>query len=84
MQPTPRQTITVNIQGMNCARCVHAITTAVNRLENVELKRATVGQIDVAITDHQSLADVISAIRDAGYESHPTTHPESANAPIAS
>lgn len=74
MEDSQRQAVTVNIQGMNCARCVRAVTAAVSAVDDVELKHAEVGRVDVAVRDRQALAAVIDAIREAGYESQPAEH----------
>jgi copper chaperone len=60
--------ITLQIEGMSCGHCVHAVTEALStvpgvRVDKVDLGRATVDVDDPAMV----VSKLIDAIDDAGY-----------------
>lgn len=63
------QTITLNVEGMTCDHCVHAVTTALQEVTGVE-KASVELEAKRAVVEGDGLdaAQLIAAIEEEGYE----------------
>ena len=60
--------ITMQIDGMSCAHCVHAVRDALADVPGVAVDRVEVGSATVAYDPARaSTAQIAEAVRDAGY-----------------
>ena len=73
------ESVTISVRGMSCASCVQKVTKALNRVEgvvsasvNFAAERADINYLPTVAT----LDDLMTAIRDAGYEPLPQAKEE--------
>lgn len=69
-----RETI-LNVQGMSCPSCIRHVKEALNDVDGVSGidVRLQAGQVMVKHAETASLTSMVEALRDAGYESSPST-----------
>jgi copper chaperone len=61
--------IKLQIDGMSCAHCVHAVHSALKEVPGVEVKRLEVGTADVELDESRAtLEQLQAAVAGAGYE----------------
>lgn len=66
------QTIELNVTGMTCDHCVHAVTTAVKDVEGVVDAEVSLQDKSARITgDGIDLQKVLAAIEEEGYAATP-------------
>lgn len=61
----------LNVQGMSCAHCVHAIESNVGQLDGVQAVKVHLeaGEVDVSYNaDAISLKEITDTIEDQGYD----------------
>ena len=62
----------LKVSGMSCGHCVGAVTSALKKIDGVNVENVTVGSasvsFDPAVTD---VNQIRGAIEDAGYEAQP-------------
>lgn len=63
----------LDVFGMSCPSCVRHISAALHEVDGVrEVEvRVTDGKVRVRHEPHAALADMLAALREAGYESSP-------------
>lgn len=65
--------ITLDIAGMSCDHCVRAVTNALKDLDGVNVGAVKIGSADVTYDPARtSLADIVLAVDEAGYQVGPT------------
>ena len=62
------KTVTLDVKGMHCGGCVEAVRHALASVPGAKVEQVNVGAATVAIDDSISIADLIDAVDDAGYE----------------
>jgi copper chaperone len=63
------QTIELNVTGMTCDHCVHAVTEAVSQVEGVDEVKVSLDEKSAVVRGGQfDVAHVIAAIEEEGYE----------------
>lgn len=69
-----RETI-LTVQGMSCPSCIRHVTEALNDVDGVSGidVRLQAGQVMVKHAETASVTSMVEALRDAGYESSPST-----------
>lgn len=65
----------IEIQGMGCDHCVHAVREALERVEGIEVESVEIGTARVRTVENRK-EQIDEAIRKAGYE--PVSHAETA------
>ncbi|MEP6961453.1 MAG: cation transporter [Acidobacteriota bacterium] len=60
----------VEIEGMHCEACVRRVKMALEKVPGAKVESVAVGSAGVAV-DSAHEADVLAAIRKAGYEPKP-------------
>jgi copper chaperone len=55
------------IEGMHCQKCVEHVRKAISRVDGARAERVEIGSATVS-ADASKAAQVIDAIRDAGYQ----------------
>jgi copper chaperone len=61
--------LTMNVQGMTCGHCVHAVTKALKDLDGVTVEKVAVGSATVSYDPAAtSVEQITRAVEDAGYE----------------
>lgn len=61
--------IALDVQGMSCGHCVHAVQQALTELAGVEVRHVAIGSATIAIDPGRTtIGAVIDAVGDAGYE----------------
>ena len=64
--------VTMNIEGMSCGHCVHAVTKALKGLTGVTAEKVSIGSATVTYDPAATSIDQITrAVEDAGYEARP-------------
>jgi copper chaperone len=64
--------LTMNVQGMSCGHCVHAVTKALKDLDGVTVENVAVGSATVSYDPSvASVAEITRAVEEAGYEARP-------------
>jgi copper chaperone len=64
--------LTMNVQGMTCGHCVHAVTKALKDLDGVTVEKVAVGSATVSYDPSAtSVEQITRAVEDAGYEARP-------------
>ncbi len=64
--------VTMNIAGMTCGHCVHAVTKALKDLDGVTVENVSIGSATVSHDPTAaSLERITRAVEDAGYEPRP-------------
>lgn len=62
-------TIKLDIEGMSCNHCVSAVTSALRKLDGVEVRNVSIGEATVDIEpDKANPETVAAAVSDAGYQ----------------
>jgi copper chaperone len=62
-------TMTMEIGGMTCGHCVHAVSSALKDLDGVQVEKVSVGSAAVSYDpDSVSPAQITQAIEDEGYQ----------------
>jgi copper chaperone CopZ len=65
-------TVGLTITGMSCGHCVGRVTKALASVPGVTVKQVTVGHATVEYDGQpQTLASLVQAIDDAGYQAQP-------------
>ena len=65
-------TLELEISGMSCGHCVHAVKSALEELDGVEVRKVEIGSATVEYDPARASRDAIeSAIEDAGYQVEP-------------
>lgn len=74
MEANQEETI-LNVQGMSCPSCIRHVKEALNDVDGVSGidVRLQVGQVMVKHAGTASVTSMVEALRDAGYESSPST-----------
>jgi copper chaperone len=62
------KTVTLEVKGMHCGGCVQAVRDALASVPGTKVEEIKVGTATVAIDDATSIASLIDAVDDAGYE----------------
>ena len=63
------RTVRLAIEGMSCGHCVAAVTEALQAVPGVTVDRVAIGAATVVLpAGGASAADVVHAVREAGYE----------------
>jgi copper chaperone len=61
--------LTMNVKGMTCGHCVHAVTKALKDLGGVTVEQVAVGSATVSYDPGAtSVEQIMRAVGDAGYE----------------
>ena len=65
----------LDVQGMSCPSCVRHIKEALRALDGVKAVdvRLADGQVMVTHAENASVTSLVDALRDAGYESSPSS-----------
>jgi copper chaperone len=64
--------VRMNISGMSCGHCVHAVTNALKSLDGVTVEKVSVGAATVSYDPAATSVDQITrAVDEAGYEARP-------------
>ncbi len=64
--------VTINVEGMSCGHCVHAVTRALKSVNGVTVENVAVGSATVSYDPADASVDQITrAVEDAGYEVRP-------------
>jgi copper chaperone len=64
--------LTMNVLGMTCGHCVHAVTKALEDLDSVTVEKVAVGSATVSYDPGAtSVEQITRAVEDAGYEARP-------------
>ena len=59
----------LEVAGMSCGHCVHAVKEALGKLPGVQVKSVSIGTASVAYDESQAtVGDLVDAVADAGYE----------------
>ncbi len=62
-------TLKLEIDGMSCGHCVHAVTEALKRVDGVDVKAVEIGAATVEFDPARTTAEAIAdAVRDEGYD----------------
>jgi copper chaperone len=68
--------LTMNVEGMSCGHCVHAVTKALQALDGVTVENVAVGSAMVSYDlGTTSVEQITRAVGDAGYEARPARQP---------
>jgi Cu+-exporting ATPase len=76
------ETLLLDIEGMTCASCVSRVETALARLPGVKSARANLATNQAAVEmeqGHAHTADLVMAVKRAGYKATPSEHDEHAH-----
>lgn len=61
--------VKLEVAGMSCGHCVHAVKEALSALPGVKVDNVSVGSASVTFDEAQtSVADLVDAVSGAGYE----------------
>lgn len=72
------KTIRLDIAGMSCAHCVHAVNTALRDVPGATVREVGVGWAEVEFDPSlTSVSHLIDAVGDAGYEATDAPAPNS-------
>jgi copper chaperone len=64
--------LAMNVEGMTCGHCVHAVTKALKDLDGVTVENVSVGSATVSYDPGvTSVEQITRAVGDAGYEARP-------------
>ncbi|HEX6534336.1 MAG TPA: cation transporter [Gemmatimonadaceae bacterium] len=63
--------ITLDITGMSCGHCVHAVSEALKETPGVRVQKVDIGSARIEVDDDTAAGAAIEAVRDAGYEAEP-------------
>jgi copper chaperone len=62
----------MDIEGMSCGHCVHAVTKALKELDGVAVENVSVGSATVSYDPGvTSVEQITRAVEDAGYDARP-------------
>ena len=63
------KTLKLEVSGMSCGPCVHAVREALEGVPGVKVQNVQVGSVSVAFDEQQAtLGDLVDAVYNAGYE----------------
>ena len=62
------RSLTLAVEGMHCGGCVKAVTRAVESVPGAVAERVAIGSCTILVAPGASEAQVVAAIRAAGYE----------------
>jgi copper chaperone len=63
----------MDVEGMSCGHCVHAVTKALKELDGVAVESVAVGSATVSYDPGAtSVEQITRAVKEAGYEARPT------------
>lgn len=66
--------VTMNISGMSCGHCVHAVSRALEDLDGVTVEKVAVGSATVSYDPSAtSVEQITRAVEDAGYAAQPAS-----------
>lgn len=61
--------IQLNVSGMSCGHCVHAVREALGAVPGVKIEEVRIGSASVSFDeDKVSVGDLVDAVSNAGYE----------------
>jgi copper chaperone len=64
--------LTMNVEGMSCGHCVHAVSKALEDLDGVTVDTIAVGSATVSYDPSAtSVGQITRAVEDAGYQARP-------------
>jgi copper chaperone CopZ len=67
------RSIRMTIDGMSCGHCVARVTRALGALDGLEIENVRIGAADLRFDPaRRSVDDIVTALRDAGYEASAT------------
>ena len=58
---------TIQIEGMSCHHCVHAVQKALDAVEDVSVEHVEIGSATIDVVDEADLSRVKQAIEEEGY-----------------
>ena len=62
------KSITLDITGMSCGHCVHAVSEALQDTPGVRVQQVAIGSARIEVEDDAAAGAAVEAVRDAGYE----------------
>ena len=63
------QRLNLTISGMSCGHCVSRVQKTLSALDGIEVDAVRIGGADIRFDpDRRSVADILEAVRDVGYE----------------
>lgn len=62
------KTVQLEVAGMSCGHCVHAVQEALSGVEGVSVESVSIGKATVSVPDDVKIGALIDAVADAGYE----------------
>ena len=65
---TESKVITLGISGMSCGHCVAAVTSALETVPDVRVRKVSIGSATIEVDAGASPDRAVAAVRDAGYE----------------
>lgn len=67
--------LSLTIDGMSCGHCVMAVQKALRALDGVDVQQVEIGSASLQYDPaKRSLDDILSAVRDSGFEPHPAAN----------
>lgn len=61
--------INLNVSGMSCGHCVHAVREALGSVPGVKIEEVRIGSASVSFDEDQAtVGDLVDAVYNAGYE----------------
>lgn len=61
--------INLNVSGMSCGHCVHAVREALGSVPGVKIEEVRIGSASVSFDeDKATVGDLVDAVSNAGYE----------------
>jgi len=70
----PVKHVRLQIEGMHCDECLHAVREALARVPGVRIERLEIGAATVAFDDEAAdVGALVDAVYDAGYEAQEAT-----------
>jgi copper chaperone len=61
--------INLNVSGMSCGHCVHAVREALGSVPGVKIEDVRIGSASVSFDDVKvTVGDLVDAVSNAGYE----------------
>ena len=64
----PVKHVRLQIEGMHCDECLHAVREALARVPGARIERLEIGAATVAFDDEADVGALVDAVYDAGYE----------------
>ena len=59
--------VTLDIEGMSCGRCLNAVSRALHGVPGAEVKRVQIGRAEVAVAAKSTVEALVAAVAEAGY-----------------